>query len=148
MTGLGEWFSTIWARIVLRLFPPVHDYRISNRALRAMQAMCMSTHPKEAVGVLIGHRVKDVLAVTRVAYQPFANSETSAHIAIDRYALPDMVGTFHSHPIPDGRPSAADKRLFAEHPGVHCILAYPYTVLYVYDKRGALLDVLSLPPAR
>jgi proteasome lid subunit RPN8/RPN11 len=109
-----------------------------------MRVMAQQTHPKEAFGVLRGKHKDGVLLIEQVSYQPFANTTRSAHVVIDRYTLTDLVGTFHSHPVPDATPSRADLRLFSKHPGVHCIVAYPYITVAVYNQHGELLDVLKL----
>lgn len=119
-----------------KLFPPVESYVIEEQALLAMRAFSQQTHPKEAFGVLIGRRAGNVLRIERVVYQPFSNTQTSATVIIDRYSIDDMAGTFHSHPVPDSRPSAADKRLYARYPGLHCIMPYPYQSVSVYNQRG------------
>lgn len=135
---------SLWQRLIDKLFPPVRTYRISRQARRTMQRMAQQTHPKEAFGVLRGKHRQGVLLVDEVAYQPFKNTTRSAHVIIDTFALNDLVGTFHSHPTPDERPSRADLRLFGQHPGVHCIVPYPYRRVAVYNQQGELLDVLQL----
>jgi proteasome lid subunit RPN8/RPN11 len=138
-----NWFSW-WDRLHERLFPRVTEYVLYPRARRAMQQMARDTHPKEAFGVLRGTHADKVLRVQAVAYQPFANTTRSAHVHIDTYTITDLIGTFHSHPTANAQPSAADLRLFARHPGVHCIVPYPYTSVAAYNQHGELLGVHRL----
>jgi proteasome lid subunit RPN8/RPN11 len=48
------------------------------------------------------------------------------------------VGTVHSHPTPDYRPSKADLALFAKKGIIHLIIRYPYTQgdIACYDNSG------------
>jgi proteasome lid subunit RPN8/RPN11 len=137
-------FSSFWEAILSRLFPKVDSFVLQRGVLRTMREMALQTHPKEAFGVLRGSHIGSTLIVRDVAYQPFTNTASSAHVAINPYVLSDMVGTFHSHPSPNGEPSAADKRLFARHPGVHCIVPYPYTVAHVYNSAGKRVSLHKL----
>lgn len=130
-----------WSAVIEWFFPRITHYEFSPKALRTMQAMALQTYPKEAFAVLRGKHRGKTLFITELAYQPFTNTEHSAQVVIDRYTLTDMVGTFHSHPGFDAQPSRADRRLFAKYPGVHCILAKPYTAAHVYNQAGSLLSV-------
>lgn len=136
--------NSLWQRFIERLFPPVRDYRFSRSARRTMQAMARQTYPKEAFGVLRGDHEGGVLTVREVSFQPFVNTRSSADVIIDGFAVSDLVGTFHSHPGPDDRPSRADLRLFGEHPGLHCIVGYPYNRAAVYNHKGTFLERIRL----
>lgn len=137
---MKQWF----ARVHRWFFPRITQYTIEPAALHTMQAMARQTHPKEAFGVLRGRHNGDTLVVRELSYQPFSNTTHSASVLIDSYAVTDLAGTFHSHPTPNAKPSAADLRLFAQHPGVHCISGFPYVSVHVYDHRGRLLDIHKL----
>ena len=127
-----DWFG--------KLFPKVSSFSISPSVLEGMQSLALQTHPKEAFAVLSGKPVGSELKVSELVFQPFLNTTRSTHFTIDKYAITDFAGTFHSHPVPDATPSRADKRLFFEHPGVHCIMPFPYKELFVYNKNGELLE--------
>ena len=135
---------SLWNAIRAKLFPKVHSYAFKKNVLPVMRSMAFQTHPKEAFGVLRGRHKGRTLVVRDIAYQPFLNTPMNAHIALDPYVLPDMVGTFHSHPSTNPLPSAADKRLFAKHPGVHCIIAYPYKTVHVYNSSGEPIGLHKL----
>ena len=111
-----------------------------------MRGFALQTHPKEMVALLRGHHERQTLIVTELIFQPFQNTVHSATIHLDPN-LTNIVGTFHSHPSPDARPSAADRRLFAKHPGVHLIAAWPYTAVHVYTQQTRFLGVERIPPA-
>jgi proteasome lid subunit RPN8/RPN11 len=136
--------SHLFDALLARLFPKVRSYKIAPDAFATMRAMAEQTHPKEAFGVLRGHHRNGVLYVTEVVFQPFLNTTHSAHVAIDRYALSDMVGTFHSHPTPNVHPSRADLSMFAKHPGIHCIIGAPYNNVAVYSHQGDLINLHKL----
>ena len=141
---MKQWLSRLWGRLHARMFPRVTTVVFSKQAQQQMQALARATHPKEAFGVLVGSTKEEILEVEDVVYQPFANTTHSAHVAIDRYAIPNMVGTFHSHPTADDRPSTADKRVFAQYPGVHCISGAPYTTSAVYTHHSQYIRHESL----
>jgi proteasome lid subunit RPN8/RPN11 len=128
-------------RFLAKLFPRITSYDLQPNTLAAMRALALETHPKEAFGILRGSHKGSTLVVDTVSFQPFTNTRRSATARIDVYALNDLVGTFHSHPSPDGTPSTADMHLFSKHPGVHCIIAYPYRTVHVYSHKGELLGV-------
>lgn len=121
-----------------RFFPRVTRYRVLPRVLRSMRAFARQTHPKEMIALLRGRREGFTLVIEELVFQPFENTAWSATIHLDS-TLTNIVGTFHSHPSPDDRPSAADRRLFAEHPGVHAIASYPYDTVAFYTHRSRFL---------
>jgi len=139
-------FTRLFDGVLRLLFPAsrVTQYRITPSVLRRMGAFSWQTHPKEMIALLQGRHDGDTLVVTDLVFQPFENDERSATILID-HGLTNIVGTFHSHPTPDARPSAADKRLFAQHPGVHVIAGYPYREANVYTHRSRFLGVERIP---
>jgi proteasome lid subunit RPN8/RPN11 len=136
MNMFSRWFA--------KLFPIARTYRITREARKAMQAFSQTTHPKEAFGVLTGRTSDGTLVIDSVIYQPFTNTTHSAHAKIDQYAVNGLIGTFHSHPIHDATPSSADKQLFRHYAGLHCIVPYPYKVIYVYRANGELLDAIAV----
>ena len=109
--------------------------------------MSEATHPKEAFGVFTGRIKNNVLLIERVIYQPFSNTSTSALAQIDD-TIPNIVGTFHSHPGTDASPSNADKRLFARRSGIHCIVAEPYVRAHVYNAQGTFIGTEHLVIAK
>lgn len=137
---LKRFFNKIWRK----LFPRVTNYTIEKKAREQMQAFSIETHPKEAFGVLVGKREGATLVITEVVYQPFSNTTHSANIIIDPYSIDGMVGTFHSHPIPDDRASKVDYALFSKRPGIHFIVPYPYQTVTAYSHGGDLLGRHSL----
>ena len=142
-----NWTARLTQKVARKLFPRVTSYTFSLAACHAMHTMSCETHPKEAFGVLMGGSHRETLIIERVVYQPFVNTRSSAVVMIDPH-LTGTAGTFHSHPGGDGRPSAADKRLFAKRPGVHCIVPEPYVEAYVYDQFAELLSIEPLTKKR
>lgn len=126
------------------LFPRITDYDILPAAAATMAALSRQTHPKEAFGVLRGRRRGHTIVVEEVVFQPFTNTTRSASVVIDEYAIDGLVGTFHSHPTPDARPSAADKRLFGTSGGLHCIAPFPYRSVHAFNGKGQRLGVHAL----
>lgn len=140
-------FTSSIERVVRSFVPRVTQYMIRPSVLRKMRSFALQTHPKEMISLLRGRHEGDTLIIEELVYQPFENTTYSATIHLDP-TLTGIVGTFHSHPTPDARPSAADKRLFAQHPGVHVIIGYPYEEAHVYTHRSRFLAIERVPRER
>jgi proteasome lid subunit RPN8/RPN11 len=96
------------------------------------------SHPKE-FSALLGGRLKDrTLTITHIIYQHFEATERSALIHLNVPTTTEVKGTCHSHPTPDNRPSAADRRYFNKYSYVNFIIGYPYnrSSIACYDLYG------------
>ena len=105
--------------------------------------LARGAYPKEFVAFLQGKIVKrgerrvalvDGLSVIKYV----ANERSTAFDLHDLPLLHGSVGTVHSHPAPDPRPSAADRRLFERFGWCHVIIGTPYTArsFVCYDMKG------------
>jgi proteasome lid subunit RPN8/RPN11 len=139
-------FTRLVDRVTRALFPRITQYHILPSVLERMRGLAQQTHPKEMVAFLRGHHEGDTLVVTDLLFQPFENTTRSATIHLDPN-LTGVVGTFHSHPTPNALPSAADRRLFARHPGIHLISGWPYTSVHVYTQRTRFIGIETIPSA-
>ncbi len=140
----------LWDRVaswIGGLFPRVTKYRFGPGVIAGMRELALQTHPKEVIALLQGTRELDVLVVDSIVYQPFQNTRTSATIMQDS-ALTGIVGSFHSHPGAQARPSAQDLRHFARAGGIHGIIAEPYNEVHMFDSRGRLLEIHAIPGMR
>jgi len=133
----------MFKRFMRWLFPKITSYRFENQALQNMREMALQTHPKEAFGLLSGKHKGSTLVIDKIIFQPFENTSYTAVARIDP-TLTGIVGSFHSHPSPNAFPSRADRRMFSKYPGVHCILASPYTEAAVYNQHGEFLGIETI----
>jgi proteasome lid subunit RPN8/RPN11 len=100
------------------------NLKIKRELLEGLFELARGAHPKEFVS---GLRARDGVIYELVLIPGTQSSDSSAVFRIGM--LPpdrEMIGTVHSHPSPNPRPSGADFFLFERYGGVHIILAYPY----------------------
>lgn len=127
-------------RILRWLFKGQHFERIvlTPEAASQIMAFARRSHPKE-FSALLGGRIKDnTIWLTHVIYQHFEATERSATMRIDTPVTAGASATVHSHPGPDNRPSAADRRFFNKYSMPNFIIAYPYvpSSIACYDAYG------------
>lgn len=99
--------------------------------MKSLQALARNAAPNEIAGILLGSRetVYDFIIV------PGEFRESSVIMKWD--ALPiyvNAVGTFHTHPSGDVRPSRADRAVFARSGRIHMILSGE--AFGAYDSSG------------
>lgn len=99
---------------------------IARDALALILEASRSTHPREFAGLLraSGHAIDEVVLVPGTM-----SDEDSATMMLHMMPLDmSIVGSVHSHPVPDLRPSEADRDMFGAKGHYNIIVAYPYTV--------------------
>ncbi len=111
-------------------------WKIKKELLEGVCELAKETYPNEFVSAL---RAKEGLIYELVLIPGTQSSDRSAVFRIGM--LPpdrEIVGTVHSHPLPDPRPSGEDFFLFEKYGGVHIIVAYPYDMgsWRSYDSAG------------
>jgi proteasome lid subunit RPN8/RPN11 len=94
--------------------------------------------PREFVAVLQGAVKANTLTIDGILYQPFSSSEDNAWMQLALPLLSHAVGSVHSHPSSNTRPSRADLFFFSKHGMVHLIIGAPYTerTIACYDFQG------------
>lgn len=106
-------------------------------------ALARGAYPKEFVAFLQGsiisrhgHRVALVDGLSVIRY--VANERSTAFSLSDLPLLHGSVGTVHSHPASDVRPSRADLRLFERFGWCHMIIGTPYSPqsFVCFDMKG------------
>ena len=110
--------------------------RIKREALHAIIKSAKSTHPLEFTALLEG-RADLVKVIVMLPGDAYAKSFSS----YDPYMLPlgiEVIGSVHSHPNGDFRPSRQDLRTFSKTGGVHSIIGHPYGIKSIcfYNSRG------------
>ena len=119
---------------------------IARDALEFMLEVSESSHPKEFAGML--YETDQIITEVDVPINQSSNGTT----VMDLFTIPvstHSVGSVHSHPSGELKPSDADIRLFIQNGGdYHIIVAYPYEITSwaCYDRVGNLrqLDVLDV----
>lgn len=107
--------------------------------LEALLESARRLHPRETLLLLRGRKRGERVEVTEFLLPPFpARGRDFASFPLHALPLdPSLVGTAHSHPSGDLRPSAADLNRFLGR--VMVILGFPYRDegdVAVYDGRG------------
>jgi len=100
---------------------------VNNAALELMLGVSRELHPREFVGLLRGEgdRVTEVLVIPASLYgEGFAHVQW-VHVPLDK----SIIGSVHSHPTRDNRPSKTDLRYFEKTGRIHFIIGYPYKSL-------------------
>ena len=116
-------------------------YAILGSVIDMIMASAKDSHPNEFACTL---RAEDGI-ITEVILVPGTLSGNNSAI-LRLHMLPidfSIVGTAHSHPSPNARPSPADMGLFSRYGNVHLIAHYPYTrsSWKAYDRQGQLVDL-------
>jgi proteasome lid subunit RPN8/RPN11 len=119
---------------------------IARDALEFMLEVSESSHPKEFAGTL--YETDQIITEVDVPI----NQSSNGTMVMDLFTIPvstHSVGSVHSHPSGELKPSDADVRLFIQNGGdCHIIVAYPYEITSwaCYDRVGNLrqLDVLDV----
>lgn len=140
---LKEWFLR-WIG-----FQNVKEIRIKRSVLDDLCEMAKNAHPKEMLAFLsaTGGNKGGVVVIDEIQLQAYDASTHSASFQF--YLLPtftSIIGTVHSHPSKDRRPSDEDVHLFGQYGLVHGIIGYPYRTdsITFYDKQGEAIDVQTV----
>lgn len=100
-------------------------------------AASRNIYPNEFMGLLRmeGDVITEVLVLPQSIWGESFASISSAHIPIDN----TIVGSVHSHPSPNNRPSETDLVEFGRSGAIHMIAGYPYRGMgdiACYDHSG------------
>jgi len=97
---------------------------IREAALEFILGVSRELYPREFVGLLRGREdvIEEVLVVPASLYgQGFAQVKW-AHVPLDK----SIIGSVHSHPSHNNKPSKTDLRYFNRTGDIHLIVAYPH----------------------
>lgn len=119
---------------------------IARDTLKFILAVSRDSHPFEFAGLLRadGDVITDILVIPGTE-----SSRVSAILRLEMMPLdPSAVGTVHSHPSSNMRPSREDLELFSKRGNYHIIAGYPYDEgsWRCYDSHGMqrVLSVLDI----
>lgn len=124
--------------------------KIERELIEELLAISKDNYPYEFVALLTGK--KDV--IKNYYFLPGTKfGLTSASFDLNMMPLGrKILGTYHSHPSPNNRPSNQDLQMFAHNGNYHIIAGYPYseTSWRCYDKKGAPtnLEVVESEPEK
>lgn len=115
------------------------NWKITQRCLNLIFEASKSTYPNEFGGLLrIDEERKDV--IDEIVILPGTISGES-HAIFRMHMMPidfSIIGTVHSHPSFNNKPSDADRELFGKKGRIHIIVASPYNMSSwkAYDYNG------------
>jgi len=105
------------------------QWKITRDCLQLILESSKSSYPQEFGGLL---RRDDITKDTIVEVVLLPGTIAGDSHAIFRMNMKpidfSIIGTVHSHPSPNNRPSNADKQLFERYGSIHIIVAYPFTL--------------------
>ncbi len=103
-----------------------------------------ANYPREFIAFLQGTTKQKVLTITNLIYQPYDSSIKQASTKSFFNFASNIVGSVHSHPSINSRPSNTDLQSFNKRGVVHLIIDYPYRVqdIKAYDFKGNRINFL------
>lgn len=120
------------------------EWKITKNCLQLILEAAKSSFPHEFGGLL---RKDDITKDTIVEIVLLPGTISGESHAIFRMHMKpvdfSIIGTVHSHPSPNLRPSSADMQFFQKSGSVHIIVAYPFTMTtwQGYDRNGNPLHI-------
>ena len=101
-------------------------------------------HPREFAALLEGKIEEETLHVTGLIFLPGETSNEGA--VMQTFMLPPFtstIGSVHSHPTPNSKPSREDLHFFSKNGLFHMIIAYPYQKESIasYDRFGNRIEI-------
>ncbi|MCW4048256.1 MAG: Mov34/MPN/PAD-1 family protein [Candidatus Bathyarchaeota archaeon] len=120
---------------------------IPKHLVEEIMVFARGNHPKEVILLLRGSRKNDVLSVTEYLFPPYG-SGGRGHASFPARMLPidfTIIGTLHSHPSGNLRPSVGDMHNF--YGRVMAIVGPPFTTssIAAYTGDGKAIPVEVLP---
>ena len=117
--------------------------KLYESVLEGIQALAEDNHPNEVVVLLRGKRESDDLIVTEYLIPPFGIGGRGS-ASFPAHMLPmdfTIIGTAHSHPSGNVKPSVGDSHNF--YGRIMMIVGPPYSQqnLALYNKKGEFLKV-------
>jgi proteasome lid subunit RPN8/RPN11 len=111
---------------------------IKGEVIENIREFARANYPNEFIAMLEGKVKEDVLFIYGLVYQPFAKSRGAVSASLNAPILSNIVGTVHSHPSHNSKPSRTDLMSFNKRGAVHLIISYPYNSedIRCYDFNG------------
>ena len=102
----------------------VDEVRIGDAALKLILGASKSLHPREFIGLLRGsdNTIRHVVVIPKSTYGNGFAQVNFLHVPMDK----TIIGSVHSHPTKDNKPSKTDLTYFQKKGEIHLIVGYPY----------------------
>ncbi|MBN2067506.1 MAG: Mov34/MPN/PAD-1 family protein [Candidatus Diapherotrites archaeon] len=115
--------------------------KVKRGTLKAILEAARNTYPREFIA-LLGSTKGRVLDEFIVLPSTFGESLSSIRADLLPYNA-GSIGSVHSHPGPNARPSKADLAMFRAMGEIHLITAYPFSLesTRAYDAAGKELEL-------
>ncbi len=131
--------------------PPNTIIHIPSNILETIYAGAKELYPRESFLLLRGNKRKGVICITDLVLAPFAvHGEGFAHFNPYMFAGDySLVGTVHSHPSGNIRPSNTDLNYFFGR--ILIIVGYPYAgkgCIAAYDSNGDRIQLEITEPIK
>ncbi|MCF7872410.1 Mov34/MPN/PAD-1 family protein [Candidatus Woesearchaeota archaeon] len=121
---------------------PIKEIILTEKTIKKICGLAKDTHPKEYLAFLEGRIIGNKVTITDILFQPYVANENSTWGYIDLPLTSSVMGSIHSHPGYNNKPSRADLHLFGKTGIVHGIIKKPYKPedLAIYDNYGNKLQ--------
>jgi proteasome lid subunit RPN8/RPN11 len=115
--------------------------KVKKEVILGMIEFARANYPKEFMALLGGEIRENSLIITKIIYQPFRKSKTSASIIMNPNIY-HIFGSVHSHPSLINRPSKTDLMQFNKRGVAHFIINFPYQIknILCYNNKGEVID--------
>jgi proteasome lid subunit RPN8/RPN11 len=115
-----------------------NEWKITPALVRNICSAARSTYPDEFISML-GVSEKGSRVLSELVIVPAEFGKTHSSVRTDLIPFdPLIVGSIHSHPNENARPSSADRNFFSRMGHVHIIAGYPYSfeTMRAYSAQG------------
>ncbi len=119
------------------------EWFISPSLVRNICNSARATYPDEFISML-GVKEKGSHTLSELVIVPAEFGKTHSTIRVDLIPFdPLIVGSIHSHPNENARPSSADRNFFSRMGEIHLIAGYPYSfdTMRAYSAKGTLISL-------
>lgn len=123
-----------------KLFQEVH---IDREVIDEVKQIARKAYPNEFAALLQGKTKKGILHIDGLIFLPGETSNQGAVMKVFMMPLvDDTIGSVHSHPGYDARPSNADLQFFSKTGLFHLIISQPYddSSIVAYNSFGDLVN--------
>jgi proteasome lid subunit RPN8/RPN11 len=119
------------------------EWFITPSLVRNICNSARSTYPDEFISML-GVKEKGSHTLSELVIVPAEFGKTHSSVRTDLIPFdPLIVGSIHSHPNENARPSSADRNFFSRMGAIHLIAGYPYSfeTLRAYSAQGKSINL-------
>ncbi len=142
MEKIGDSIKKAVLKFFMLDIPSFKKLVIKKEVIEDMMQFAKIKHPQEFIAIIDGKVKDNILTIDSIYYQSFVSSENSAVMNTFFPPATRGVGSVHSHPSSNTRPSRADLQFFGKRGIVHLIIGYPYeeNSIAAYDLDGNRID--------